>query len=180
MCICTPSLAWDLGLSWECWLTQRGLKVPVVLGARQAGGALRPQRGRNQLALESGGWAASGSDPLSSLGDVATSGHKDARGLTRESHPVGRHLPGGHFRPRCRIFLGPPRDLQDAGDMVLRRLEFLLAGKFELPRARPHVIGVMAQGLTRVLFAPHSIPFLEPKSSWSFMPSSYVTSCGHL
>lgn len=30
--------------------------------------------------------------------------------------------------------------------MVLPRLEFLLAGRFELPRARPRVTGVMAQG----------------------------------
>lgn len=60
--------------------------------------------------------------------------------------------------------------------MVLQRLEFLLAGRFELPRVRPCVIGVIAQGLTHVLFTPHSIPFLEPKSPWSFTPSSYVTS----
>lgn len=54
------------------------------------------------------GRAASGSDPISSLEDVATSGHNDAKGLTQESHPVGGTSLGAHFRPRCRIFLGSP------------------------------------------------------------------------
>lgn len=61
--------------------SRRGSEVPVVLEARRAGEALRPRRGRNQLVLESGGWAASGSDSISSLRDVSPSGHKDARDM---------------------------------------------------------------------------------------------------
>lgn len=147
MCICSATLA------WEC--TQRVLKAQSMLEARQARGAGRPGRGKSQLLLESGEWAASPSGliSLSFLGDISTQGTKvqgcglsSLRSLQHPSHPVGwllpgrtvqaervasSALPGSIGETQAKMQAAPGISLETcraSGDMVQQGLESLLPG----------------------------------------------------
>lgn len=106
-----------------------------------------------------GGWAASGSDPISSLGDVASRGHKDAKGLTHQSHSIGRHLPGDTFQAKMQDISGAPLGTcRVLGTWCYSVWNPCLLGGLSCPESGPVSLGRWLKG-SHVFFLPH-IPSL--------------------